>query len=178
MSLVMAQRGAPPLKAWWLAAAGEASMSGAVVMRQAAEADAPAILALTRVAYAKWVPIIGREPLPMNADYAAAVRQDRVDMLLADGVAAAILHTIRKPDHLEIYNVAVAPEYQGRGFGRRLLAHGETLAAGLGYDEIRLYTNKAFTENIELYLRVGYEIYLEEPFKEGFTVYMKKRVTR
>ncbi len=153
-------------------------MSGAVVLRQAVEADAPAILALTRAAYAKWVPVIGREPTPMYRDYAEALRSDRVDMLYAGNALAGIVHTIKKPDYLEIWNVAVDPAYQGRGFGRRLLAHGEALAASLGYDEIRLYTNKAFAENIALYERVGYVIYLEEPFKEGFTVYMKKPIVR
>jgi ribosomal protein S18 acetylase RimI-like enzyme len=153
-------------------------VSDAIVLRQAVEADAPAILALTRAAYAKWVPAIGREPTPMYHDYDQALRQDRVDMLYADGALAGIVHTIRKPDYLEIWNVAVDPAYQGRGFGRRLLAHGEELAASLGYDEIRLYTNKAFAENIALYQRVGYEIYLEEPFKNGFTVYMKKPLAR
>ncbi len=153
-------------------------MGDAVVLRQAVETDAAAILALTRSAYAKWVPLLGREPTPMYRDYDQALRQDRVDMLYADGELAGIVHTIRKPDYLEIWNVAVHPAYQGRGFGRRLLAHGEALAASLGYDEIRLYTNKAFAENIALYLRVGYVIYLEEPFKEGFTVYMKKPLVR
>jgi ribosomal protein S18 acetylase RimI-like enzyme len=151
-------------------------MRGETILRRAAEPDAPAILALTRAAYAKWVPIIGREPLPMNADYSDILRKDRVDLIYVGPVLAALMHTIRKPDHLEIYNVAVAPGFQRRGLGRRLLTHAETLAASLDYDEVRLFTNKAFTENIELYLRVGYEIYREEPFMEGFTVYMKKPV--
>jgi len=41
-------------------------MSGDAVIRQAVDADAPAILALTRAAYAKWVPVI--EPTPMLRD--------------------------------------------------------------------------------------------------------------
>ena len=153
-------------------------MTGAVVLRQAVGADAPAILALTRAAYAKWVPVLGREPTPMYHDYDQALRQDRVDMLYADGALAGIVHTIKKPDYLEIWNVAVDPAYQGRGFGRQLLAHGEALAASLGYDEIRLYTNKFFTVNIALYESVGYEIYLEEPFKDTFLVHMKKPLAR
>ena len=38
-------------------------------LRRAVMADAPAVAALTRDAYAKWVPLIGREPKPMTADY-------------------------------------------------------------------------------------------------------------
>jgi hypothetical protein len=40
--------------------------SGAIELRRAIAADAAAIRELTRQAYAKWVPIIGREPLPIG----------------------------------------------------------------------------------------------------------------
>ena len=39
------------------------------VLRRAGPDDAGAIRSLTRAAYAKWVPVIGREPMPMQADY-------------------------------------------------------------------------------------------------------------
>lgn len=42
-------------------------------MRIAAISDAEAVTALTRMAYAKWVPVIGREPLPMKTDHAAFI---------------------------------------------------------------------------------------------------------
>ena len=37
-------------------------------LRRAVADDAAAVRVLTREAYAKWVPVIGREPLPMRAD--------------------------------------------------------------------------------------------------------------
>ena len=40
----------------------ERAMVVAEALRQAVAADAPAIRDLTRAAYAKWVPLIGREP--------------------------------------------------------------------------------------------------------------------
>jgi GNAT superfamily N-acetyltransferase len=73
--------------------------------------------------------------------------------------------------------VAVSPPYQGRGYGRRLLAHAERLAASLGLPELRLYTNERFSANIELYGRLGYTIDREEPFMGGSKVHMSKRVT-
>ena len=76
-------------------------------MRQAVPGDAGAIRALTRAAYAKWVPVIGREPLPMVADYEAAVGKHRFDLLYVDGVLAALIETVPKDDHLLIENVAV-----------------------------------------------------------------------
>ena len=44
-------------------------------LRRARVEDAAAIRALSRAAYGKWVPLIGREPKPMTADYGKAVRE-------------------------------------------------------------------------------------------------------
>ena len=122
-------------------------MANRVELRQAMATDAAAIRDLTRAAYARWVPLIGREPKPMTADYDAAVLKHRFDLLYVDGILAALIETIREPDHLLVENVAVSPAFQGRGFGRRLMAHAEALAEAAGYAEIRLYTNQRFVEN-------------------------------
>ena len=55
--------------------------SESLELRRAVAADAAAIRELTREAYAKWVPVIGREPKPMTADYAEALRKNRFDLL-------------------------------------------------------------------------------------------------
>lgn len=136
--------------------------------------DAAAIRELTRVAYAKWVPVIGREPIPMLADYDLAVREHLIDLLLVDDEYVALVEMIENVDHLLIENLAVAPAFQGRGYGRLLAAHAEELAASLGYREMRLYTNKAFSENIRLYAGLGYTVDREEPYKGGVIVHMHK----
>ena len=124
-------------------------------IRRAEPADASAVRALTREAYAKWVPLIGREPKPMQADYDEAVQKHRIDLLHVDGELAALIETIDEPDHLLIENVAVSPDFQKRGLGRKLVAHAEALATAMRYKEIRLYTNKLFAENVALYLKLG-----------------------
>ena len=151
-------------------------MSEAGELRRAVASDAPAIRALTREAYAKWVPLIGREPKPMTADYAEAVRRHRIDLLHLDGVLAALIETIAEADHLLIENVAVSPAFQGRGLGRKLMAHAEQLAASAGFGEIRLYTNKLFTQNIELYRKLGYRVDREEVPEIGVAVHMSKPI--
>lgn len=151
-------------------------MAEEIFLRAATDADVGSILALTREAYGKWVPLIGREPLPMTADYAEAVRKHRIDLLEADGELVALIEMVPAADHLLIENIAVSPRHQGRGIGRRLLAHAEQVAASLRVNDIRLYTNKRFAENVELYLKNGYAIDREEPLKDGFLVHMSKRV--
>ncbi len=160
------------VKAWFKM--GPIRLHDASELRRATPSDAAAIGDLTRAAYAKWVPMIGREPQPMTADYDARVRDHHIDLLRVNGQLAALIELVPEAGHLLIENVAVLPVCQGRGYGRRLLAHAETVAASLGLPAIRLYTNKLFAENIQLYRRLGYGVDREEPFKGGFTVYMSK----
>lgn len=150
--------------------------SATVRMRKALPEDAAAVRDLTCTAYAKWVPVIGREPMPMLADYDRAVREHRIDLLTLDGTLAALIETIDKGDHLLIENLAVAPPFQGRGLGRRLLGHAEDLARELGRAELRLYTNKRMEANIALYQRAFYRIDREVAFMNGFTIHMSKRL--
>jgi len=138
--------------------------------------DAAAVRALTRAAYARWVPVIGREPKPMGADYDAAVRDHRVDLLHVGSELAALIEMIPESGHLLIENVAVSPEFQGRGLGRMLMAHAERVAASLGYGEIRLYTNRLFAANVELYVKLGYRVDREESWAGGVVVHMAKPI--
>lgn len=138
--------------------------------------DADAIRSLTREAYSKWIPVIGREPLPMTANYTEAVKKHRIDLLYFDGKLVALIEMIPKTDHLLIENVAVSPAFQGRGLGRKLLTHAEQVATSLGLSVIKLFTNKLFTENLRLYQKFGYKVDQEEEFRGGFTVHMSKPV--
>jgi ribosomal protein S18 acetylase RimI-like enzyme len=150
-------------------------MDEAMEMRLGRPEDAAAIRDLTREAYAKWVPLIGREPMPMVADYDEAVKHHRFDLLYVGGVLAALIETVDEGEQLLIENVAVRPGYQGRGLGSRLMAHAEEIARSLGRPRLRLYTNRAMTENIELYRKLGYRVDGEaEAFPGMFRVYMSK----
>ncbi len=145
-----------------------------VSLRLGGAADADAIRGLTREAYAKWVPLIGREPLPMRIDYAEAVKIHRFDLLEVGGRLAALIETVRDGDQLLIENVAVAPAFQGRGFGVRLLKLAEQQAAEAGLVGTRLYTKKLFAENISLYAALGYQVEREEALNGGVAVHMRK----
>jgi GNAT superfamily N-acetyltransferase len=145
---------------------------------RATSADASTVRDLVREAYAKWVPLLGREPKPMTADCDVAVRDHVVDMLRLDGNAVALIEMEPKDGHLLIVNAAVSPDHQGRGYGRALLAHAEEFAISLGLNELRLYTSIHLTENVKLYGRVGYTVDHEEeaPPHLGRFVYMSKRL--
>ena len=149
-------------------------MDETLAFRRATAADAAAARNLTREAYAKWVPLIGREPKPMTADFDAAIRDHRVDLLCQGERVVALIEAIAEPEALLIENVAVSPAWQGRGLGRRLIAHAERLAGEMGYGQIRLYTNARFVENVAFYQQLGYAITREEPFLGGRVTHMSK----
>ncbi len=149
-----------------------------IELRRAGPADAATVRHLTREAYAKWVPIVGREPKPMGADYDAAVRNHRVDLLYVGGTLAALIEMIDQGDRLLVENLAVSPGYQRRGLGTRLLAHAEAVAASLGYGRhLALHKHPDFDGNAELYARVGYRIDSEEDIGGGLVrINMSKTV--
>lgn len=129
-----------------------------VVLRRATNEDAAAIAELVAAAYGHYVERIGRLPKPMRADQLAAVR-DHLVWILADastGELAGVLELIEASDHLFVENVAVGPQRQGRGLGRRLLDLAEHEARSRGFDEIRLETNERLVENLAIYAHRGY----------------------
>jgi ribosomal protein S18 acetylase RimI-like enzyme len=151
-------------------------VTSAIEIRPAVSADAARIRDLTRAAYAKWVALIGREPLPMQADYERAVAEHTIDLLVDGDALVGLIETILRPDHLWIENVAVAPERQGRGFGRLLLDQAERRAIQSWRFEIQLQTNQAFAANLALYARLAYAIDRTEPFRGGTIVHLSKRI--
>lgn len=147
-----------------------------LVTRPARPEDAEAIRALVRAAYARWVPVLGREPRPMQADYAAAVLAHEFALVEEAGELVALIEMEARADHLWIENIAVAPGRQGGGLGRALLGLADERARALGLAEIRLLTNGRMEANRRLYARCGYEETLEEPFMDGTVVYLRKRL--
>jgi GNAT superfamily N-acetyltransferase len=147
-----------------------------ISIRRALPSDAGRVRALTRSCYAKWVAVIGREPLPMAADYDRAVREHIVDLLFVEAELAGLIETVNAGDHLLIENVAIAPALQRQGLGGRLVKHAEEVARSLRLPELRLYTNARFAGNVDFYRRHGYAVDREEPFKDGLTVHMSKVV--
>lgn len=156
----------------WRALTGTAT--DALLFRRATPADAATVRDLTRAAFARWVPVVGREPRPMTADYDRAVREHRIDLAYIGGELAGLIEMIEELNCLYVENVAVAPARQGRGLGAMLMARADATAAQIGYSVIRLYTNKLMTSNIRLYQALGYAIDGEQTFHHATVVYMSK----
>ncbi len=147
-----------------------------MAFRTATARDVDTVRELVRAAYARWVPVIGREPRPMIASYERAVVDHVIDLYEDDGRVVALIEMVPEPAALLIENVAVLPTYQARGIGDRLIAHAEAFARSLGSNTVRLYTNAAFTSNLAFYARRGYLESHREPIATGELVHMTKQL--
>ena len=147
------------------------------MIRCARPADRAAIERIVRAAYGLYVERIGKPPGPMLDDYTALISDGRVSVLEeADRTMAAIIVLLPEPDHLLLDNIAVRPDRQGQGLGRRLIAFAEEQARRLGHSEVRLYTHEKMTENIALYTRLGF-VETGRGQKAGYDrVFMRKRL--
>lgn len=125
---------------------------------RAGPADAPRLAALARAAYGPLIAVVGREPEPYGADYAALLQDHEAWMVPAeDGSLAGAIVLRWARDHVLVWSVAVAPGRQHQGLGRHFMGFVETVARARGLAEVRLYTNLLMTRNRRIYARLGYE---------------------
>lgn len=143
-------------------------------IRPARVEDAAEITECVAAAYKIYIGRLGKPPGPMLVDYTKVIHQHRVFVLKEAERIIGILVLIIQNQSFLVDNVAVHPDHQGRGFGRRSLALAEEEARRLGFTAITLYTNARMTENIELYKKLGYTE-VERKTEQGYDrVYMQK----
>ena len=129
------------------------------MIRRAQPPDCAAVEAIVDAAYSPYVGRIGKPPGPMLDDYRALIAAGSVSVWIEpNGAIAGLAVLLAKPDHLLLDNVAVRPDRQGQGLGRRLIAFAETV------------------ENIALYQRLGFAE-TSRRYDAGYSrVFMTKRL--
>ena len=147
------------------------------VIRPARPADAAAVAACVTAAYSIYLDRMDKPPGPMLDDYARVIADHRVFILDGPAGLAGILVLIDQDGGLLLANVAVHPDHQGRGLGRRLVAFAEDEARRLGYGALDLYTHESMTENIALYGTLGYQETDRRVVSGYARIYMRKRLS-
>jgi GNAT superfamily N-acetyltransferase len=126
------------------------------MIRRARREDQAAVEAIVRAAYSVYLDRMDQPPGPMLDDYAALIAAGSVSVVDDENGIGAFLVLLPQTGYLLLDNIAVRPDRQGTGLGRRLIAFAEDTARRLGFSEIRLYTHEKMVENIALYTRLGF----------------------
>lgn len=130
--------------------------------------------ACVEAAYRHYVTRIGKPPGPMLDDYDEVVRRHRAFVAEREGAVVGVLVLVATGGGLLLDNVAVRPEHQGKGLGRRLVELAESEARRDGCSRLDLYTHELMTENLAMYERLGY-VETERRTVKGYRrVYMRK----
>jgi ribosomal protein S18 acetylase RimI-like enzyme len=134
--------------------------------------DVGIVLSLTAAAYAPYTTMLGAPPIPVTEDYAPRIDRGEIWLLESGNATAGLLVLERHADHSMIFSVAVAPAFQGRGFGIALLKWADEQTRLWGLPEVRLYTNAKMERNIALYKAYGFHETgrRPNPYRPGWTI--------
>ena len=152
-------------------------MTAPIMLRQADGDDLPFLRACARAAYSQYVEAIGREPPPMNADFAAHLEHDRVT--IAQSSEEPMGYAVWRLDDecLFLENIAVAENARGNGIAGLMITWLEEQALQAGRTAIELYTNIKMTGNLSLYPHLGF-VQTRTLIEHGFErVYFRKDLT-
>lgn len=139
--------------------------------------DVAAVRRIVDAAYQRYVPLLGRPPGPMLDDYSRRIEDGQAWVLEDGGALVGVLVLEDADGALLLDNVAVAPDAQGRGYGRALVTFAEQEARRRGHEEVRLYTNVLMAENVALYRRLGFVETGRATDKGYQRVYMAKKLS-
>jgi GNAT superfamily N-acetyltransferase len=148
------------------------------MIRPVHAADLDAVSQLVHEAYGHYTARLGKQPGPMLDDYARRIADAEVWVLEDEGALAGIL-VLEEAEGgaLLLDNIAIAPNAQGKGHGRTLVAFAEAEARRRGHSQLRLYTHVLMIENVAIYSRLGFEQTHRVTEKGYERVYMTKRLT-
>jgi ribosomal protein S18 acetylase RimI-like enzyme len=148
-------------------------VSGDLSLRRGGIDDLDAVLALQQAAYERNRVLLGRQPLPLLADYQQIFRDYEVWLADVDGLAGVLILQPR-PDDLLIWSIAIDLARQRGGLGKALLAAAEVRARELMRDTIRLYTGAVLKHLIDWYGRHGYRVERIEQLSDRAITHMIK----
>lgn len=83
--------------------------------------------------------------------------EGRLFVLFEQGEAYGVVHLIpQTATVMEVKNIAVKAEAQGRGYGKRLLQHGLDFCQQQGYEKVLVGTGNSSINNLAFYQKAGF----------------------
>ncbi|CEF77546.1 hypothetical protein FGSG_12562 [Fusarium graminearum PH-1] len=156
-------------------------ISPGLSLQRAEVGDVPYIQSIIHKAYAKYIPRMNKPPAPMTTDYQSLLASPDHSIFVLrptdkEIVGALILYHADNADIVQIDNVVIDSQAQGRGYGKVLMRYAEDFAKQHGRNALTLYTNVVMVENLALYPKMGF-VETERRTDEGFErVYFRKEL--
>src|SRR6476469_10635950 len=108
--------------------------AGDLTIREATDADVPALVTVLRTAFAEQATLAPPSGALSETEESVRglMRTARVALAIVDGTIAGCQFFEPKGDHLYLFRLAVLPTYRQHGIGRALIAYAEEQARALG----------------------------------------------
>jgi ribosomal protein S18 acetylase RimI-like enzyme len=147
------------------------------LIEKAETTDAQGMKQCAITAYNHYILRTKLPPMPMLYDYNLIIKDHQAFVIKQNEIIIGILVLMHFEKGMLLDNVAILPEYQGKGLGKKLIEFAESEAAQQGYSEIYLYTNERMTENINIYSHLGFIETERRLINDRPAVYMRKSFT-
>lgn len=139
------------------------------LIRMAQSADLDAVIACIDEAYAIYSDRITDMP-SVSDGVDQEITENRVWVAVKKDNIVGCVFLVFEDKYVKLVNLAVCPDHNGMGIGRKLMDFSERETIKLGYNEMRLNTHAAMPENIQFYAHLGWH----ETGSSGNTVQMIK----
>ena len=132
-----------------------------VSVRRAVVDDVDAIAAILREAFAEFASDYTPEAFaivtPPSNEIHGRFDEGPMWVAVGEGRFLGTVSAVPEPDHLYIRSMAVVPDAQGRGIGKRLMTAVEEYAVENGFGTLFLYTTEFSTNAVRLYETLGFK---------------------
>lgn len=147
-----------------------------IIISEISDADAGEVLTVQRAAFVSEAAIYGSVDMPpltqTLSEMEAELRSESGFVARVDGRLVGAIRFVERDDMLLIGRIAIAPDMQGEGIGRMLLAAAEESSSARVAE---LFTGSLSEANIRLYESCGYVEHERVPGGDGTAqVFMRK----
>jgi ribosomal protein S18 acetylase RimI-like enzyme len=136
-------------------------MSSEATVRFATPEDAEAISGILRVAFSQfkndYTPEAFEVVTPPATEIAMRFAAGPQWVAVVDDNPVGTVSVFPEPDHLYIRSMAVLPEAQGLGVGKKLLYAVEAYAVEVGFERLFLHTTYFSKSALRLYEKFGFQ---------------------
>jgi GNAT superfamily N-acetyltransferase len=145
-------------------------------IRRAVAEDVAAVTDCVCHAFIHYIPRIGKQPGPMLDDYQALIGEGAVCVAVQQADVLGVLVLSEADEGFCIETIAVRPNAQGLGVGRKLLTHAEILAQQSGHTSLYLSTHRLMYESQSVYAHIGYVEFDRRVVKGYDRIFVRKQL--